>query len=250
MTFLDTSSPANPTPADDGEAPLRVESAWGAVTVFCLWQIFGTIIANAFVITLTGIPDDVPDHGIGLVVWCLFWIVLFIAAEESLISATRRFLLDHGLCAFAFRRSPLEWIKLLLALLSVAAWLVCFLADPFSTPGPHRLLSLAFLVFSFLVAALAKIPLGPYRQVTVPRMDRVPELLLHFALVGTVSGGLIAGGLVLGGPLGFYVLSLLGFGVLLLFVSPILLRGTILNPGPDTTKHNSASHLSIRDLNQ
>lgn len=66
------------------------------MTVFCLWQTFGTLIANAFVFILTEVKErgfqdwtGIPDDGIGLVIWCVFWIVLFMAGEESLRSETR-----------------------------------------------------------------------------------------------------------------------------------------------------------------
>ena len=47
-------------------------------------------------------------------------------------------------------------------------------------------------------------------------------------VVGGISGGIFVGGYTIGGPGGFYIFSLLGLGTLLLFATPILLRGTLL----------------------
>lgn len=229
-TGLHRSTGATSIPGNDPMVPLRIESAWGAVSVFCLLQAFGTILSNAFVFFVSyamqrpwrGIPD-----GIGLLLWGAAWIILFLTAEAIFVQDMRRFFREDGARAFWTRTSRLELLKPVLALVGAAAWYVCFRAYPFPTPEPHRHISLVFLATSLAVAAIA---IKRRDTIGVLRMDTVPEFVLVTLLMTGVCGVLIVGGLFVGGPLGFYTGSLLGMGGLLWFIGPILVRRQLLVP--------------------
>ncbi|HWB12291.1 MAG TPA: hypothetical protein VG826_23895 [Pirellulales bacterium] len=224
-------TPAAPPRTLDDQVSVRVESAWGAAALFCFWQTFGIVLSNAFVFIWT--QESTPfGFDTGVLVSGLVWIVIFLSAESYLVGEMRRFFSARGLRAFGDLSSPLELFKLALTLLSAATWLLCFTAYPFPAPtaGPHRLPSLAFLVGAFLLA-LANDRMNKKSGVkpTVGRVGNIAELVVQLVLVGGVCGVLIAAGyLFIPGGVGFYLFSLLGLGGLLLFASPILLRGTLL----------------------
>ncbi|HUY89443.1 MAG TPA: hypothetical protein VMV10_11975 [Pirellulales bacterium] len=221
--------------ASEDQAPLRVESAWGAAAAFCLWQAFGIVVANAFIFFWTYEGEVMGGRrippGIGLRLAGLAWIVIFLSAESCLLGEVRRFFSARGIRAFGALSSPLELFKLALTLISAAAWLFCFTAYPFPAPaaGPHRLLSLTFLAGAFLLA-LANDRLNKKfsGKLTAPREDSVAELVVRWVFLGGFCGVMFAAAFLIPDGAGFYIFSLLGLGSLLLFATPILLRGTLL----------------------
>ncbi|HEV7225049.1 MAG TPA: hypothetical protein VGN42_20255 [Pirellulales bacterium] len=217
------------------EAPLRVESAWGAAAAFCLWQAFGAILANAFIFFWTYEGEVVGGTrippGIGLRLAGVTWIVIFLSAESWLLGEVRRYFSARGIQAFGALSSPLEVFKLALTPLSAAAWLVCFTAYPFPGPaaGPHRLLSLTFLSGAFLLSlANDRMNKKFVGKLTAPRVDSIAELVVRWVVLVGFCGITIAAAYVKPGGEGFYIFTLLGLGSVLLFATPILLRGTLL----------------------
>lgn len=239
-------TPGEPSPSVGDYAPLRVESAWGAAAAFCLWQAFGSVVANAFIFFWSHDFRFGPERDPLAILnrlWGLVWIIIFLSVENNFIGEMRRFFSARGLGAFAALSSPLEWFKLAFTLPSAAAWLICFTAYPFpaSAAGPHRLLSLTFLVGAFLLALANNRANKKYAgKMAARRDDSIAELVVTWIFVGGVCGTFIAVGYVIplslrpasewasGGGEAFYIFSLLGIGFLLLYATPILLRGTLL----------------------
>ncbi|HVW39025.1 MAG TPA: hypothetical protein VHB99_17040, partial [Pirellulales bacterium] len=226
---------AEPPETLDDQAPLGVESAWGAAAAFCLWQAFGSVVANAFIFFWTYEGEVMGDRrnppGIGLRLAGLTWIIIFLSAESCLLAEVRRFFSARGIRAFGVLSSPLELFKLALAVLGAAAWLVCFGADPFPAPaaGPHRLLSLTFLAGAYLLSlANDRMNKKFAGKLTTPREDSLAELAVRSVFAGGFCAITIAATYVIPGGAGFYIFTLLGLGSLLLFATPILLRGTLL----------------------
>jgi hypothetical protein len=192
-------------------------------------------VANAFIFFWTYGAEVMGGRrhpfGVGLRLYGLAWIVIFLSAESCLLGEVRRFFSARGLRAFGALSSPLELFKLALTLLGAAAWLVCFTADPFPAPaaGPHRLLSLAFLAGAFLLSSandrMNKKFVG---KLTAPRVDSIAELVVRWVVLVGFCGITIAAAYVKPGGEGFYIFTLLGLGSVLLFATPILLRGTLL----------------------
>ena len=235
MSPEEQKTPPGPPETFDDQAPLSVESAWGAAAAFCFWQAFGAVVASAFIFFWTYEGEVMGGRrippGIGLRLAGLAWIVIFLSAESCLLGEVRRFFSARGIRAFGALSSPLEWFKLALALLGAAAWLVCFTAYPFPVPaaGPHRLLSLTFLAGAYLLSlANDRMNKKFAGKLTAPREDSVAELVVRGVFAGGFCAITFAAAYFIPGGAGFYIFTLLGLGCLLLFVTPILLRGTLL----------------------
>lgn len=65
-------------------------------------------------------------------------------------------------------------------------------------------------------------------KLTAPRVDSVAELVMRWVVLVGFCGIMIAAAYARPGGEGFYIFTLLGLGGLLLFATPILLRGTLL----------------------
>jgi hypothetical protein len=192
--------------------PLRVESFWGAIAMFCLCQIYFFILFEGFVF-VSGAP---ATHRKILYVWFGILFLVSVSAQIEALIKIENYFSGKPFNTDAFHIASAEdFIKCLLAILfGVFFILFCFGHYPFPSKPHQWWHTLLFFIVIWCVSAAAAKNLKGGIQSTQPlgMMNVIPVIMgFTFFTVGAFLGEV------------FYFAGTFGMGFALIPVRPLLL---------------------------
>ncbi len=196
----------------DDLRPIHVESFWGAIAAFFLHQIFGFVIFQGIVYQLFVFPL--------LLIWSGLWLLLFLIFQSETLRKIRRFFAENQFRnAFSSLKTPDDLAKFLATVIFAGIWVLFLIGFyPFPTYPLSPWLAGVFVVVSWIVS----IWFGKNNPENESRVNHG---------IGALVTGLIVGGmfLIAGYASGgfFYLIGLVGLGVIVLLLTPLLVSDQI-----------------------
>lgn len=201
---------------------IRVESFWGAVAAFFLYQIFGYIIFQAFLTYFSSSYLIIP-----LILYGMIFMIIFMFANALTMKKIREFFINQGSqTAIQSLHQKDDFIKFCLAIVFFVV-LVLFALGYYPIPKKEHnlILLIAFFIFSWMVSIIYSrlTKKDSSIKVTNDKKGMLAGIFvgLWFLVISYIVSA-VSGSYTL-----FYIFGMVGFGVIVLVSSALLLEDQI-----------------------
>jgi len=195
---------------------IKIESFWGCVASFLLFQLFGYVIYQSFLHHLD--PTTMLPLPIGFI-----WILVFMLGEAGTMYHIRKFFMQQGSHnAIHSLHTTDDVVKMLLSILFAIFLVLIYLGY---YPLPKKDIDIIGLMFfygiSWIVSYIASFSIDKFGSKL--KQNKAPGAIIGGILVGSIF---IVFSLIFN-PVLFYLFGLMGLGVIVLLSSSLLLEDQI-----------------------